>query len=168
MSEQQYKLQPTGITEILKTAFKLYKDNFGLFFGVTLILLAPVLVLSGFNHLKSPQFLLLLRFLTIFGGSIAAGVISLSICGSFLNEKISLKELFRRLNQQGLFVILGAGFLVSIMVAGFDLIRIGLLKIGIYGTVFFIPVAILFVWAIVNWSLFVQPAAFENKNSALD
>lgn len=164
MSEQQYKLQPTGITEILKTAFKLYKDNFGLFFGVTLIVLAPVLVFSGFNQLKSPQFLLLLRFLTIFGGSIAAGVLSLSICGNYLNEHFSMKELFRRLNQHGLFAILGAGFLVSIMVTGFDLVRIGLLKIGIYGTVFFIPVVILFVWALVNWSLFAQSAAVENKN----
>lgn len=164
MSEQQYKLQPTGITEILKTAFKLYKDNFGLFFGVTLIVLAPVLVLSGFNQLKSTQFLLLLRFLTIFGGSIAAGVLSLSICGNYLNDHFSMKELFRRLNQRGLFAILGAGFLVSIMVTGFDLVRIGLLKIGIYGTVFFIPAAMLFVLAFVNWSLFVQSAAIENKN----
>jgi membrane protease subunit HflK len=162
MSEQEYKLQPAGIPEILKTVFKNYRDNFGLFFGVTLIVLAPVLVLSGFNQLKSPQYLLLLRFLTIFGGSIAAGVISLSICGSYHNEKVSLKELFRRLNQQGLFAVIGGGFLVSIMVVGFDLVRLGLLKIGIYGTVFFIPAAVLFMWVLVNWSLFAQSAAIEN------
>lgn len=164
INEKQYKLQPMGIPDILKTAFKLYRDKFGLFVGITIMALAPVLVLSGFNQLKSMQFLLLLKFLTIFGGSIAAGALSLSICGTYLNEEFSFKELFRRLNQHGLFAILGAGFLLAIMVVGFDLVRTGLLKIGLFGTIFFIPIAILFMWVVVNWSLFFLSAAVENQN----
>ncbi len=164
INEKQYKLQPMGIPDILKTAFKLYRDKFGLFVGITIMALAPVLVLSGFNQLKSMQFLLLLKFLTIFGGSIAAGALSLSICGTYLNEEFSFKELFRRLNQHGLFAILGAGFLLAIMVVGFDLVRTGLLKIGLFGAIFFIPIAILFMWVVVNWSLFFLSAAVENQN----
>ena len=66
-----------------------------------------------------------------------------------------------RIKRHGLISILGAALLVSLSVAGFELAGMGLRRIGTIGTIFFIPIASLFLWALVNWSLFVQAIIIE-------
>jgi membrane protease subunit HflK len=167
MSEQQYELKKMGIGDILKTTMKLYLDNIMIFLGVVAILFVPIVLLSGLKQAETVQFLLLLKFLTIIAGAVAAGTLSVAISGSYLGEELSFRKVFTRNRQFGLFSILGAAFVMSLLVVGFDLTRIGLLKVGIIGVVFFIPITLLFLWVLVNWSLFIQSITVE-KRSVMD
>ncbi|HIE29088.1 TPA: FtsH protease activity modulator HflK [Candidatus Poribacteria bacterium] len=163
MTEEQPKLQQMGILDILKMTIKLYRDNFALFLEIVAILFAPIVILSGLRQVQFAQFPLLLNFLILIAGAVAAGALTIAICRSYLGEQLTLKQVFKQVKQFGLFSILGAAFLISLLVVGFELVRIGLLKIGIIGVISLVPIVPLFLWMLVNWSLYVQSIVIEKR-----
>ncbi|MFQ6116302.1 MAG: hypothetical protein ACE5NG_19770, partial [bacterium] len=167
MSEQPHKLQPMGILDILKTTIKLYQENFALFLEIVAILFAPIIILSGLWPGQFAQVPLLLNFLIIITMAVATEALTLAVCGNYLNEQLTLKQVLERIKQYGLFTILSATVLVALLVVGFDIIRIGLLRIGIIGGILLVPTVSVFLWILVNWSLFVQSITIE-KRSVID
>jgi membrane protease subunit HflK len=153
-----------GILGILETTVKLYQSGSLFFLQIAAILFAPVVILSALPFIGAPFAQPLLYFLMLVIGAVVAGALTLVICGDYLGKHLTLRQVFTRIDQFGLFSILGAASLVSLLVVGFQLARIGLLRIGTIGSIFLIPIVPLFLWILVNWSLFVQSIVIERRS----
>ena len=163
MIEEQVELQQMGMKDILKKSIKLYEDNFALFLKILLVLWAPLVILSGVLEVQSLQLRLLLRFLILISGAMAFGALTLVICRSYLGERLSLGQVLKGIKQNRLFTILGAAIPVSLLAVGFEPAVIGLRRLGTIGLILIIPTASLFLWLLVNWSLFVQAITVEKR-----
>jgi membrane protease subunit HflK len=159
--DEQNDLKQLGIVDILKTSAKLYRDNFALFLGIAVLVFAPILILSGVGAVQFSGFSVLLGFLVLIGGAIAAGGMSFAVCGIYTDKKLSFRGVLKRMNQPELLAILGTAFIVSGVVIGIELAGKGLMKSGIIGSLFLIPVVLLALWCVVNWSLFAQSVVIE-------
>jgi membrane protease subunit HflK len=164
MKESDYELKEMGALDILKGTLKIYHDNFALFIGVVAILFAPVVLLSGIGQIQFEYFSLLLNFLIVVTGAVAVGGLTVALSKRYLKETVSLGHMLRRIDQPELFSVLGAAFLVASVFTGFELLIIGTMKITTVGVFILVPVAILVLWLMVNWSLFVQCIAIEKRS----
>lgn len=163
MMKEQLELQQMGIWDILKNTLKLYEDNFALFLKILLVLWAPLVILSGLLGVQSPQLRLLLRFLILISGAVASGALTLVICRSYLGERLSLGQVLKGIKQNRLSTILVAAIPVSLLAVAFEPAVIGLRRLGTAGLILIIPTTSLFLWLLVNWSLFVQAITVEKR-----
>lgn len=160
----QNEMKQMSIGDIFKASTELYRDKAALFLGILVIFLSPVIILAGFGKAQSQGFSLLLNFLTIILGSVAAGTLTFAISLAYLKQNTPFKQVLGWMNRPGLITLLGTSVFASSLIVGFDLTRIGLLKAGAAGAILLIPVAAVFLWVLVKWSLFVQVVAVENRS----
>jgi hypothetical protein len=113
------RLKPLKVTEILDAAFRLYRENFGLFLGVFAVSYLPalvlILILTGILMSSVPQlgnedihpeealdivwiavlFALAISLIHMAALHIATGALTRAVGGKYLNEKVTLGGCYR-------------------------------------------------------------------------